>query len=121
MPYSRQRPRIAPTGRVTIRLTLWPRDLFIHSPATPKYLGHLLRHVPVKKEKLEIAVSREALDQLIAVAAKSSVAGKEAEHALDTFLLYLETIADRFEEPEPDSGSTEGSREGTTEDANSSS
>ena len=58
MPYLRQRQRIAPNGRVAVRLNPGQRDVLLRSPHIPKDLGHLLHHAPVKKGKLEIRTDR---------------------------------------------------------------
>jgi uncharacterized protein (DUF1778 family) len=96
MPYSRQRPRIAPTGRVTIRLTPAQRDLFIHSAATPKNIGHLLHGAAVRDGKLSIRVNRESLEALIQVAAKIRFPDRGMERELSTLSRYLESLEDRF-------------------------
>ena len=100
MPYSRQRPRIAPTGRVTIRLNTVQRDLFTGADATPKSLMHTLRRAPVREGQLSVRVDRETLDALIAIAAKAHASDRKAERELDALLSYLESLADRFAEPE---------------------
>ena len=100
MPYRRQRPRIAHTGRVTVRLSTEQRDLFIHHPATRMPLGHALHRAPVRKGELSVRVNREELEQLIAVAADFEAEDKRSERALASLLRYLETLEDRFEDPE---------------------
>ena len=99
MLFLRRKPKLAPTARVTIRLTTDQRDQLLHSPALPRALGHLLHRAPVKKGKLEIRVNRSELDTLIETGAKQPVARRADEKALDVFLLYLENQADRFDEP----------------------
>lgn len=99
MPYSRQRSRIAPTGRVAVRLTPAQRDLFIHSAAVPRELGHHLHHAVVRRGKLQVRVSRAELDALIAAAANTRASDAPGERALAALLRYLEGIEDRFAEP----------------------
>lgn len=91
---------MAPNGRVAVRLTTAQRDMFIRSPEVPKDLGHLLHRAPVRAGKLSIRVTREALDALIAAAARHGANGREEERALATLVRYLEGLEDRFEEPE---------------------
>lgn len=98
MPYSRQRSRIAPTGRVTIRLTPAQRDFFLEAGATPKDLGHALHRATVREGKLTLRVTRESLDALIAVAARTRVPDRRLERELLTLLRYLESMEDRFAE-----------------------
>jgi hypothetical protein len=98
MPYSRQRPRIAPTGRIALRLTPEQRDLFLGSGHLPKDLGHVLHRAAVRQGKLMVRLSREELDTLIAAGAKVSPSDAAAERNLDTLLRYLESLADRFED-----------------------
>ena len=102
MPYSRQRPRIAPTGRVTLRLNTLQRDLFIHSPDTPKNLAHVLHRATVREGKLTVRVSREELDALIAAAANVEAPDRQTDRALAALLRYMESLEDRFAEPEPE-------------------
>lgn len=100
MPYSRQRPRIAPTERITVRFTPGQRDFLIASPELPKGLGHALHRAAVRQGKLALRVTRAELDTLILVAAKVRVPERKAERELATFLSYLESLEDRFAEPE---------------------
>lgn len=97
MPYSRQRPRIAPNGRVPVRLTTAQRDLFIKAGETPRELGYALHRAPVRSGKLRVRVTRAALEALISVAAKSGARDREEERALGTLVRYLEGLEDRFE------------------------
>lgn len=100
MPYSRQQPKIAANGRIGIRLSPEQRDLLMRAPEVPRGLGHLLHRAPVRKGRLELRVTRDELDCLIAGAARTSVTGRQAERELNVFLGYLEDLADRFAEPE---------------------
>lgn len=97
MPYSRQRPRIAPNGRVPVRLTTAQRDLFIQAGEIPRELGYALHRAPVKAGKLRASVTRAALETLISVAAKSGSRDREEERALAALVRYLEGLEDRFE------------------------
>ncbi len=103
MPHSRRRPRIAPNGRVSIRLTPPQRDLLLQSAETPKALGHALHRAPVRQGKLSVRLDRESLDALIASASRTRVPDRKLERELSTFLRYLEGVADRFAEPEEQS------------------
>lgn len=100
MAYLRQRPRIPATGRVTVRLTPAQRDLFIGSAATPKNLSHALHRAAVREGKLAVRLDRELLDTLILAAAKLPAADRKSERSIETLLRYLESLADRFAEPE---------------------
>lgn len=102
MPYSRRRPRVAPTGRISLRLNTRQRDLLIHAADTPKDVGHALHHAPVRDGKLALRVTRHALDALIAVVARTDFPDRRSERELDAFLHYLESRADRFAEPDGD-------------------
>jgi hypothetical protein len=105
MHYSRQRPRVASTGRISVRLAIWQRDLFIASNVIPKDLAHMLHRTPVRAGKLSIRITREFLDELIAVASKSRAPEGRTEREIVTLLRYLETLEDRFEPSEkPDEG-----------------
>jgi uncharacterized protein (DUF1778 family) len=106
MPYSRQRPRVAATGRITVRLSPEQRDLFTHAALVPHSVRHELRHAPVRRGELSVRVSRETLDALIDAAAASKSADPRAERRLVTLLRYLESLAGRFEEPAGVEGST---------------
>lgn len=97
MPYSRQRPRVAATAAITIRLTPAQRDALIGSPQTPKELGHLLHRATVREGKLQVRVKRAWLDALILAAADMRAPDRRAERELDALLRYLEGMADRFE------------------------
>lgn len=99
MPYSRQRPRLAPTGRVAVRLTPPQRDQFIHSGDLPAGLGQALHRAVVREGKLSVRVTRDELDLLIRAGAKLRPADRRAEREMDTLLRYLEGLEDRFAEP----------------------
>lgn len=99
MPYPRRRPTIAATGRVTLWLTPPQRDLFLNAPGLPKDLGHALHRAPVHKGKLTVRVTREALDALIAVAARFEARHPTEDRALGALLRYLESQEERFEDP----------------------
>ena len=110
MPYQRRRPRIPATGRVTLWLNPAQRDLFVHSPDTPRALSHALHHAPVQKGKLTLRVTRDALDALIAAAAKFAPQSRDEDRALATLLRYLESLEDRFAEDVDDEVAEEMSR-----------
>lgn len=99
MPYSRQRPRIASTGRVAVRLSTRQRDLFLGNRAVPPALAFALKNAPVREGKLHLRVTRSELDRLSAVVAALVPADAAERRALDTFLDYLDAVGDRFEEP----------------------
>jgi hypothetical protein len=107
MPFQRRRPRIPANGRVTLWLNPAQRDLFVHSPDTPKMLSHLLHHAPVTKGKLTIRVTRESLDALIATAARFSPQTAGEDRAIATLLRYLESLEERFAEVSDDTDSSE--------------
>lgn len=98
MPYSRQRPRIAPTGRVSLRLHTGQRDLLVHAPGTPPGLGHALHRAPVRAGKLTLRVGRGELEALIAVAANLRPTDRRTERELDALLRYLESREEQFAE-----------------------
>jgi hypothetical protein len=100
MPYSRQRQRIAPNGRISVRLTPEQRDLFIRSSAIPKNLGHLLHHAPVREGKLSVRIDRVGLEAMILAAARVTAADRAEERALAALLRYLESREDRFADPD---------------------
>lgn len=100
MPYSRQRPRIAPAGRITIRLTTGQRDFLLKSAELPKALGHTLHRAVVRRGELSMRVTRDELDALIVIAAAMRVPDRKSERELATFLRYLESMEDRFEDPD---------------------
>jgi hypothetical protein len=98
MPYSRQRPRLAASSRVSIRLSIEQRDLFLRSGDTPKDLGHALHRAPVRDGKLTVRVSRAQLDRMIEIAARTSGRDRREQRSLDTFIRFLENMSDRFED-----------------------
>jgi hypothetical protein len=98
MPYSRQRPRIGPTGRITIRLSTGQRDFLLNSAELPKALGHALHRAVVRRGELSARVTRGELDALIVVAAAMRVPDRKSEKELAMFLRYLESMEDRFED-----------------------
>lgn len=108
MPFSRQRPRIPPTGRVTIRLTPAQRDVLLGEVSTPKNLGHALHRAAVRRGELTLRVTRDELDAIILGAANAAVPDRAAERALATFLRYLESMEDRFADPEAEEGDEAG-------------
>jgi DNA/RNA-binding domain of Phe-tRNA-synthetase-like protein len=100
MPHPRRRPRVAPTGRVSLRLTTEQRDQFLASSQTPRELGHTLHRAVVRNGKLTIRVTRDALEALIIAAARTTPTNRHAERALDALLRYLESRSDQFAEAE---------------------
>ena len=98
MPFHRQRPRIAPNGRVSIRLSTHQRDLFLGNRDVPASLAYALKNAPVRDGKLGLRVTRHELDTLILAAAKITPRNKDHERELNTFLTYLEKHEDRFAE-----------------------
>ncbi|MCR6656779.1 MAG: hypothetical protein NVV63_13430 [Opitutus sp.] len=102
MPFSRKRPRIAASGAVSVRVDPHQRDLLMKAPGMPASLGHALHRAPVREGKLSVRMSRENLDTAIAALARVPAEGRDEERELDTLLRYLETLADRFEDGEPD-------------------
>jgi uncharacterized protein (DUF1778 family) len=99
MPYSRQRPRIAATGRVSVRLNTRQRDLFLDRRDVPAALAFALKNAAVRDGKLSLRVTRDELDRLIAAAASVTPENKSETRELNAFLSYLENLEDRFEEP----------------------
>jgi hypothetical protein len=91
--------RVAPTGKVTVRLDTSQRDLFVRSAETPRDLAHALRKAPVRDGKLSVRVRRSELAALIAVAARAPVEGKREEREVASLLRYLESWEERFEDP----------------------
>jgi hypothetical protein len=100
MPYLRQRQKIPPAGRVPIKLTPAQRDQLIAHPSLPRGLGHFLHGAPVKEGKLRVRLTSPELDALILTAVALPAPTPAAKRALDVFLSYLETQADRFDEPD---------------------
>jgi hypothetical protein len=74
--------------------------MFIASATVPKDLGHVLHRAAVRGGELSVRVDRADLDRLIMAAANQSSPDKRAERKLEALLRYLETMSDRFEEPE---------------------
>jgi hypothetical protein len=102
MPYLRRLPRIPLNGRVTARLTLQQRDLLLALPSIPKELGAGLAHAAVRNGKLGLELKRAGLDALIMSAGSARPAGKAADRELARLLDYLESLLERFEEPDGD-------------------
>lgn len=98
MPHSRQLPRIAAQGRVTLRLVTWQRDLFLADPAFSRSLAAALKRAPVRDGKLGVRVNRAELDALIQAAARHTPENKLRERELSALLNYLEGVEDRFED-----------------------
>ena len=86
------------------KLTPEQRDLFIHSPALPRNLGHALHRAAVRQGKLTLRLTREELDALIIVAAKTRVPDRREERALTTLMRYLDGLENWFAEPENERG-----------------
>lgn len=104
MAYLRQRPRIAPSGRVTLRITPAQRDELLRSSRTPSPLGHALHRAPVKRGWLNLRVGREDLATLIMAAAELRSNDKKEERVLTSLLDYLEELEERFVDPENEKG-----------------
>jgi hypothetical protein len=100
MLYPRQRARVSPTGRVTIRLTTAQRDLFLKAPDLPRGLGHELHRAAVRDGKLSLRVDRARLGVLITAAAATPASDSRSARSLETLLRYLESSEDRFEQAE---------------------
>jgi hypothetical protein len=100
MPHPRRLPRIATTGRIAVRVTTLQRDIFLADPALSRDLAHGLRRAAVNQGKLRLSVGREALDQLIAAAAKTATPDRAVEREISALLDYLESLADRFIVPD---------------------
>ena len=107
MPYLRQLPRIPATGKIGVRLTTDQRDLILASPQLRREIAFALKRAPVKKGKLEVRLVRASLDAMILVVAAAIPdlppgpaprALVEMRRSLNTFVLYLEELSDRFEE-----------------------
>jgi hypothetical protein len=97
MPYLRQRQKIPENGRITVKLTPAQRDQLIGNSSMPRRLGHLLHRAAVKQGKLHIRLTRLELDTLIDCAVVLPIPNPASKRALDIFIDYLETQADRFE------------------------
>jgi len=104
MAYLRQRPRIAPGGRVTLRITPAQRDELLRSARTPASLGHALHRASVKRGWLSLRVGREELATLIMAAAELRAADKKEERVLSSLLDYLEDLEERFADPGNEKG-----------------
>lgn len=104
MSYLRQRPRIAPTGRVALRITPAQRDELLRSQRTPQSLAHMLHRAAVKGGWLSLRVGRDELDTLIMAAADVRAADRKEERVLTSLLDYLESIEERFVDPENEKG-----------------
>lgn len=100
MPYSRQRPRVARTGRIAVRVNTGQRDLLAHAVETPKEVVYALRRAPVRSGKLSVRVTRDELAAFITIVAGTVAPDRRAVRALATFLRYLEALEDRFDEPD---------------------
>lgn len=98
MSYLRQRPRIAPNGRVTVRLTPAQRDALIAAPGTPRSLSHALHRAHVTRGELSLRIAGAELDAFIAAAATAPAKDKKSERALAMLLRYPEGLEDRFAE-----------------------
>lgn len=59
-----------------------------------------MHRAPVRGGKLSVRVTREELGALIAAAAKIGITDRRAERSVDTWLRYLESLEDRFDDPE---------------------
>jgi hypothetical protein len=99
MPYLRRLPRLSPTARISVRLTTEQRDLLIASASIPKDVAHALHRAAVAQAKLKVSMGRQDLDSLISGAAKIQSADPDIERTLSALLDYLESLADRFEDP----------------------
>lgn len=82
--------------------------MLLGTASTPKQLGHALHRAAVRRGELTLRVTREELDALILSAANAAVPDRAAERALATFLRYLESMEERFAEPEAEDGSRSG-------------
>lgn len=87
---------------MAVRLTTEQRGLFLRLHSLPRELGHPLHHAVVRRGKLQVRVTRSELDTLIAAAAQARAADAAGERALTALLGYLESIEDRFAEPNED-------------------
>jgi hypothetical protein len=92
----RIRPRVAPGGRVAVRLNPAQRDLFVGSSLTPRNLVYALRQAPVREGKLSVRVRRAELEAMIAAAAAAPDTGRREEQELAALERYLEGLEDRF-------------------------
>lgn len=99
MPHSRQLPRIPFNGKIGVRLKPFQRDQLLRSSCVPPELGHRLHRAPVRKGRLEIRADLPGVEAMITAAVEAPAPDRAAERALDTFVRYLEDLADRFERP----------------------
>jgi hypothetical protein len=105
MPFSRRLPRLAPTARVTVRLTPPQRDLLLAAPHLPRDLGHALHRATVRAGKLQVGVNRAELETMIRSVAAAPIADRAADRNLRALLDYLESLEDRFvEDRDPEAG-----------------
>lgn len=58
----------------------------------------------MRQGKLALRLTREELDALIIVAAKTRVPDRRQERALTTLMRYLDGLEERFAEPESEGG-----------------
>lgn len=101
MPFARQRPRVAPHARVSVRLATAQRDRLL-AAALPRELGHLLHRARVTGGKLTVRLTRTEIETLITTAAAISAPDRRTDRELASLLRYLESIEDRFANPESD-------------------
>lgn len=98
MAFSRQRPRIAATGRVSVRLNPSQRNLLLDHRDLPAPLAFALKHAAVRDGKLNVRVTRPELDRLIVAVAAIRPLEPRERRTLDAWLDYLESLDDRFED-----------------------
>ncbi len=70
------------------------------APGLPSALSHALHRAPVREGKLAVRMDRTELDVAIGALARVPAENRDVERELDALLRYLETLADRFAEPE---------------------
>lgn len=110
MAYLRRRPRIAPNGRVSVRLTPSQRDLFTGAATVPKSVVHALRNAHVLDGKLSIRIDRDALESLIVAAAEAAARNPRTDNKLGALVRYLESLEDRFADDETHSSAEDDAR-----------
>jgi hypothetical protein len=96
MPFSRRLPRIAPTGRVSLRLTPMQRDLMLTAPGVPREIGHALHRATVRAGKLQVRLDRNAIETMIRALAAVAVPDSAVDRSVRALLDYLESVEDRF-------------------------
>jgi hypothetical protein len=89
---------------VTLRITPSQRDELLRSERMPQSLGHALHRAAVKRGWLNVRVGRKEVEAMILAAAALRAADKKEERVLTSLLDYLESLEERFVDPENEKG-----------------